>query len=134
MGISTLVILAVLLVVPVFALSRLSTRIDGRILAGVAIAASVVAYFAYRSDKRRAEAGARRVPELTLHALELVGGWPGAFLAQRRFRHKTAKVSYQAVFWTIVLLHQLLAIDSLQGWRFARKALPARTISGTSLR
>jgi uncharacterized membrane protein YsdA (DUF1294 family) len=37
--------------------------------------------------------------------MELVGGWPGALLAQQVFRHKTRKLSYQVVFWTIVVLH-----------------------------
>jgi len=43
----------------------------------------------------------------------LLGGWPGALLAQQRFRHKTRKLSYQAVFWLIVLLHQVFWIDLL---------------------
>jgi hypothetical protein len=40
-----------------------------------------------------------RTPEKVLHASELLGGWPGALLAQQLFRHKTRKVSYQLVFW-----------------------------------
>jgi len=41
-----------------------------------------------------------------LHLLELLGGWPGAFLAQRRLRHKCSKRRYQFVFWLIVLAYQ----------------------------
>ena len=37
--------------------------------------------------------------------LELAGGWPGALLAQRLLRHKTAKASYRSAFWTMVVLH-----------------------------
>lgn len=37
---------------------------------------------------------------------ELLGGWPGALIAQQKFRHKTRKVSFQVVFWAIVLVHQ----------------------------
>jgi hypothetical protein len=37
--------------------------------------------------------------EKVLHASELLGGWPGALLAQQLFRHKTRKVSYQLVSW-----------------------------------
>ncbi|MDE0835608.1 MAG: DUF1294 domain-containing protein [Akkermansiaceae bacterium] len=58
----------------------------------------------YRSDKKAAEVGAWRVSETMLHALELFGGWPGAFLAQKRYRHKTRKASYQAIFQSIVFL------------------------------
>ncbi len=64
-----------------------------------------------------------RIPESTLHLFELAGGWPGAFVAQRALRHKTAKTSYQFVFWVIILLHQGLAIDGLTGWTVSRPVL-----------
>ena len=63
----------------------------------------------YGWDKFRARRSGNRVPEKTLHLLELIGGWPGAILAQQLFRHKTKKTSFQRVFWLIVLLH-------LAGW------------------
>jgi uncharacterized membrane protein YsdA (DUF1294 family) len=115
--------LSLLLVIPSFALNRLATWIDWRLLAGAPLACSAVTFFLYRSDKRRAEAGEWRIPEATLHIVELIGGWPGAFLAQRKFRHKTSKASYQVVFWIIVMLHELLAVDCLLGWRFASDVL-----------
>ncbi|WP_439124964.1 MAG: DUF1294 domain-containing protein [Pseudomonas rhizophila] len=74
---------------------------------------SVVAFLLYWSDKRKARADAWRTPENVLHAVELAGGWPGALLAQQVFRHKTRKVSFQVVFWFIVLLHQVFWIDQL---------------------
>ena len=48
--------------------------------------------------------GAWRVPEINLHTLEFLGGWSGALLAQRLFRHKTKKRSYQSMFWFILLM------------------------------
>ncbi|MDN6859826.1 DUF1294 domain-containing protein [Pseudomonas sp. CAN2814] len=78
---------------------------------------SVLAFFAYWRDKRSAERNDWRTPEQSLHLLELLGGWPGAFLAQQVFRHKTRKLSFQMVFWAIVLLHQLFWIDWLSGGR-----------------
>ena len=115
--------LALLLAVPAYALSRLAASVDWRILTGIPLAVSLFTFLAYRSDKRRAEAGAWRIPESTLHLAELAGGWPGAFLAQRTFRHKISKVSYQVVFWIIVLLYQIVALDSLLGWRLTKDIL-----------
>jgi uncharacterized membrane protein YsdA (DUF1294 family) len=117
---STIVVLGLLLVMPGFALSRLTPALDWRIVAAIPILFSVAAFFVYRADKRRAQAGEWRVPESTLHFLALLGGWPGAFLAQRVFRHKTSKVPFQVVFWTIVLLHQFTALDALMDWRLTK--------------
>lgn len=78
---------------------------------------SALAFLAYWRDKRSAERNDWRTPEQSLHLLELLGGWPGAFLAQQVFRHKTRKLSFQLVFWAIVLLHQLFWIDWLSGGR-----------------
>ena len=69
---------------------------------------SVVAFLVYGFDKRRARNGGRRVRERTLHMVELCGGWPGAFAAQRVFRHKTRQRRFQLLFWAIVLLHVAL--------------------------
>jgi uncharacterized membrane protein YsdA (DUF1294 family) len=74
---------------------------------------SVLAFLLYWSDKRKARADQWRTPENVLHALEFAGGWPGALLAQQAFRHKTRKVSFQVVFWFIVLLHQVFWIDHM---------------------
>lgn len=55
------------------------------------IALNAAAFGAFWYDKRQAQSGGWRVPEKTLLLLALVGGWPLAKLAQRRFRHKTRK-------------------------------------------
>ena len=82
-------------------------------LLGIYTLASLVSIYQYWSDKRSAEAGESRTPEKSLHWVELAGGWPGALIAQQWLRHKTRKVSYQVVFWLIVLIHQLLWADWL---------------------
>lgn len=74
---------------------------------------SLLAVFLYWRDKRQAQADGWRTPEKILHAVELLGGWPGALIAQQVFRHKTRKVSFQVVFWLIVLLHEAFWIDRL---------------------
>lgn len=70
---------------------------------------SIITAGAYALDKRRAVRGGRRISEKTLHTLEFLGGWPGALIAQRIFRHKRQKTSFLLVFVCIVLLH-------LAGW------------------
>lgn len=65
---------------------------------------SSFAFLAYAIDKAAARDGRRRTRESTLHWLGLLGGWPGAMLAQRLLRHKSAKQSFQAAFrWTVAL-------------------------------
>lgn len=71
-------------------------------LAGVYVVASALSYVLYAHDKGAAERGAWRTSEGHLHFVDLLGGWPGALLAQQRYRHKTAKASFQFVFWASV--------------------------------
>ena len=72
---------------------------------GIVLVMSLACFVAYGWDKRSAANGSRRVPEQTLHILALLGGWPGALLGQRHFRHKTKKLSFLIVFWSVVVLH-----------------------------
>lgn len=73
------------------------------------ISINAVTLIAYGIDKRAAKRGEWRIPEIRLHTLELLGGWIGAFIAQKMFRHKTKKKSYQAMFW-LMLVFQLVII------------------------
>ena len=73
---------------------------------GIVVAVmSLVCFLAYGLDKRRAAKGGRRVSERTLHLMAFLGGWPGALLGQRHFRHKTQKMSFRLVFWMVVVCH-----------------------------
>lgn len=83
---------------------------------------SVVSFIAYAVDKSAARRGAWRTAESTLHLLALAGGWPGALVAQRIFRHKTKKKLFQLVFWLAVVancagLYWLLRSESAAGLR-----------------
>lgn len=66
---------------------------------------SGASYLVYWWDKDAAGAKAQRTPENTLHLLDVLGGWPGALIAQQQFRHKTVKASFQAMFWITVLVN-----------------------------
>ncbi|MEE4189070.1 MAG: DUF1294 domain-containing protein [Roseobacter sp.] len=52
---------------------------------------NTMAFVAFRHDKANAITGEQRIPENTLLILALIGGWVGAKVAQRRYRHKTRK-------------------------------------------
>lgn len=81
------------------------------------IAINVAAFALYGYDKRAAQGDRLRVPERVLHGVELLGGTPGAFLAQRVFHHKTRKVSYRIVFWLIFAVQAAAVIAWF--WRSA---------------
>ena len=69
------------------------------------LGASVVAFLAYLLDKSAARNNQWRTAENTLQMLGVIGGWPGALVAQKLLRHKTRKLSFQFVFWLSVLLN-----------------------------
>jgi uncharacterized membrane protein YsdA (DUF1294 family) len=66
---------------------------------------SLLTFAVYRADKEKAVRGEWRTPESTLHLLELLGGWPGALVAQQVLRHKNRKATFQVAFWAIVAVH-----------------------------
>lgn len=90
---------------------------------------SLMSFLGYRHDKRAARAGQWRTQEATLHAFDLVGGWPGGLAAQTRFHHKTVKASYQFVFWLTVALN----ITALTWLTFAGGAAAELRAGFTSL-
>lgn len=121
-------VLALLLAVPASAFWRLAPAPMAGAVAVVALLCSAACYGFYAWDKHRARTGAWRISERMLHLMELFGGWPGAFLAQRRLRHKSTKASYQFTFWMIVAAHNYAALDWQLQWRITRSA--AEKISG----
>lgn len=68
---------------------------------------SIASFALYGLDKAAARAGSRRTPEMTLHVMALLGGWPGALFAQRVFRHKTRKQPFRALSWCTVIANCL---------------------------
>jgi uncharacterized membrane protein YsdA (DUF1294 family) len=99
----------VAIVIPVLFLALICGLAAGGVLPlgvpAVYLAASVAAAIAYGQDKAAAQRGAWRTSERTLHILSLMGGWPGALVAQRVFRHKSTKPSFQFAFWATVALN-----------------------------
>lgn len=81
------------------------------------LVASVVTFVFYAMDKSAAGKDGRRAPESTLHLLSLLGGWPGALIAQRLLKHKSTKASFQMMFWITVVLNCVAFF-----WLFRRAA------------
>ena len=94
---------------------------------------SGICFAAYGWDKRQAVVGGRRVPERTLHILAFLGGWPGAWMGQQRFRHKTKKLSFLIVFWCVAGLHVAIVGSvayTVYGSPFADAESRGRSIGG----
>ncbi|MDR2308208.1 MAG: DUF1294 domain-containing protein [Paucimonas sp.] len=108
-----LLVLAGLCLLPVLGGLQMGLSGQSWLPLGLYPAMSLVSLLLYWQDKQQARSQAWRTPEKVLHASELLGGWPGALLAQQLFRHKTRKLSFQLVCWAIVLVHQVFWIDHL---------------------
>jgi uncharacterized membrane protein YsdA (DUF1294 family) len=69
------------------------------------IALSVITFLLYGYDKGQAKLGGLRVPEIVLHALALLGGFPGGWVGRAVFRHKIRKVSFLIVLIVSTVIH-----------------------------
>ncbi|NQZ88505.1 MAG: DUF1294 domain-containing protein [Colwellia sp.] len=67
--------------------------------------ASIITFLAYAFDKSKAQRGAWRTPESTLHMFSLICGWPGAAVAQQLLRHKSQKREFRIGFWFTVIVN-----------------------------
>ncbi|RKZ91683.1 MAG: hypothetical protein DRR19_06485 [Candidatus Parabeggiatoa sp. nov. 1] len=64
----------------------------------------------YGYDKMIAGSSLLRVPEWVLHSLSICGGSPAGLIAQKIFRHKTIKKSFQLVYWAIVIIQAIILV------------------------
>lgn len=86
---------------------------------------SLLTYLFYYFDKSAARSGGWRTKESTLHLLALLGGWPGALVAQQRLRHKSRKQPFRFIFWLTVLgnLGALAWLHTAEGSGYLRMLL-----------
>lgn len=69
---------------------------------------SIISALMHLWDKHQAIQHRWRVKEKTLHSVELMGGWPGAWLMIRSINHKVSKRSYMRVLYAIAIGHLAL--------------------------
>ena len=91
-------------------------------IAGIYLGLSILTFALYAADKRAAQKNRWRTPENTLLIVGLVGGWPGAAVAQQVLRHKTKKLSFRTRFWTTVILNVIAFV--LLAWYMSAHPIP----------
>ncbi|MBO3655407.1 DUF1294 domain-containing protein [Acinetobacter bereziniae] len=91
------------------AILSISGLLNGMILLFVSII-NVMTYWFYAQDKEATQINQRRVPENTLHILAFLGGWPAAWLAQQRLRHKTQKQPFRKIYFCTIVFNILLIL------------------------
>jgi uncharacterized membrane protein YsdA (DUF1294 family)/cold shock CspA family protein len=69
---------------------------------------NAASYWFYAQDKEAAQLGNKRVAENTLHLLSFLGGWPAAWLAQQKLRHKTQKQPFKKIYFCTIAFNILL--------------------------
>ncbi len=79
-------------------------------IAIIYIVLSIITFICYARDKSAAKSGAWRTSERTLHLFALIGGWPGALVAQNRLRHKSSKQPFRTFFWITVVINLALFV------------------------
>ncbi|TWX66266.1 DUF1294 domain-containing protein [Colwellia demingiae] len=83
------------------------------------IGVSIITFLAYAFDKSKAQRGEWRTQESTLHLLALIGGWPGAAIAQQILRHKSKKKEFRIAFWFTVFVN-----TATLGWLMTTQGKP----------
>ena len=98
-------------VVYILALAVLSISglISGILLLFISII-NAATYWFYAQDKEAAQLGNKRVAENILHILSFLGGWPSAWLAQQKLRHKTQKQPFRRIYFCTIVLNILLIL------------------------
>lgn len=91
-------------------------------VAFVYLGVSVLTFAMYAADKRAAQGNHWRTPENTLLLVGLIGGWPGAVVAQQLLRHKTKKLRFRTRFWSTVILNVIAFV--LLAWYSSAHPIP----------
>ena len=81
------------------------------------VEASLFTYWLYKADKEAAIARhGNRLAEESLQLFSLIGGWPGAYIAQQQLAHKRSKIPFRREFGFVIAGNALLVIWLLSPW------------------
>lgn len=88
--------------------------------AGYLLLLSIITFFAYGGDKRKAKKGAYRTKEKTLLLLSFFGGAFGGYPAMLLFRHKTKGEHWYFTFVNLlgIIVHAALMVLLIFVWKF----------------
>ena len=88
--------------------------------AGYLLLLSIITFFAYGADKRKAKKGAYRTKEKTLLLLSFFGGAFGGYPAMLLFRHKTKGEHWYFTFVNLlgIIVHAALMVLLIFVWKF----------------
>ena len=88
--------------------------------AGYLLLLSIITFFAYGADKRKAKKGAYRTKEKTLLLLSFFGGAFGGYPAMLIFRHKTKGEHWYFTFVNLlgIIVHVALMVLLIFVWKF----------------
>ena len=88
--------------------------------AGYLLLLSIITFFAYGGDKRKAKKGAYRTKEKTLLLLSFFGGAFGGYPAMLLFHHKTKGEHWYFTFVNLlgIIVHAALMVLLIFVWKF----------------
>lgn len=70
----------------------------------------VISFIMYYQDKRKAQNNQWRIPEKTLHIIDVLGGWIGATFAHKLLNHKATKAPFRGVFYATIVIHVMAVV------------------------
>ena len=74
------------------------------------LALGLMSFFMYYKDKQSAQNGQWRTPEISLHLIDVLGGWVGASFAHRLLDHKATKANFRIMFYLTITVNILAVI------------------------
>ena len=77
---------------------------------GLLCAVNILTFLAFRHDKNCAIRNDTRIPESNLLAFAFFGGWFGAKMAQKGYRHKTRKELFRTILNFVPIVWCLLGV------------------------